>query len=106
LPAGVRREIFDREFEEKGRQTVMARLVVERHPEGVHCCAIDHPGMRNSVKARITEIANQLRSELFPHDKAMRMLFWRLVPPPSAIPSFFIRTRRSEPKFCFDLYIR
>jgi cyclohexanone monooxygenase len=24
----------------------------------------------------------------------------------SAIPSFFIRTRRSEPKFCFDLYIR
>jgi transposase len=24
----------------------------------------------------------------------------------SAIPSFFTRTRRSEPKFCFDLYIR
>jgi cephalosporin-C deacetylase-like acetyl esterase len=44
LPAGVRREIFDLEFEEKGRQTVTARLVVERHPEGVHCCVIDHPG--------------------------------------------------------------
>jgi hypothetical protein len=74
LPAGVWREIFDREFEEKGRQTVTARLVVERHPEGVHCCAIDHPGMRSSVKARITEIANRLRSELR-RDKAGRTLF-------------------------------
>jgi hypothetical protein len=82
LPAGVRREIFDREFEEKGRQTVMARLVVERHPEGVHCCAIDHPGMRTSVKARITGIANQLRSELR-RDKAGRTLSrWLVRPPP------------------------
>ena len=74
LPAGVRCEIVDREFKEKGRQTVMARLVVERHPEGVHCCAIDHPGMRSSVKARITAIANQLRRELR-RDKAGRTLF-------------------------------
>jgi hypothetical protein len=51
--------------------------------------------MRNSVKVRINEIANQLRSELIPHDKAKRTLFRRLVRSPAI--TFYAYAQADEP---------
>ena len=73
LPAGVQREICDREFEFEHDIKVKARLLIERHGDAIHCCAIDFPNARMSVKGRFEEIASQIRIELL----ARGMTDWR-----------------------------
>ena len=61
---GDTRRVIDREFAFQHDVTFKARLVIETKPTGIHCCAIDAPNPRNSVKSRATEIANVLTPEL------------------------------------------
>ena len=64
LPTGVQREIRDREFMFERDIKVKARLIIERHGDAVHCCAIDFANARMSVMSRFEEIATEIRMEL------------------------------------------
>ena len=81
---GDKRRVVDREFAFQNDVTLKARLVIETKPSGIHCCAIDAPNPRISVKSRATEIANVLTPELRSRwRRDLRQSIWRyFVPPP------------------------
>lgn len=81
---GEKQRVIDREFAFERDVTLKARLVIETKLAGIHCCAIDAPNPRFSVKSRAVEIANVLAPELRAQWRRDRRYSLRryFVPPP------------------------